>query len=66
MNRYGPTESATNLAACPRYGKHAGTDTIKFIFHRNKPKDIRATYVRAVCNNKPKKNRLTEQNSLQE
>ena len=28
---------------------HAGTDTIEFILHIDKPKDIRATYVRAVC-----------------
>ena len=31
-------------------GKHAGTDTIEFIFHKDTPKYIRATYVRAVCN----------------
>ena len=27
---------------------NVGTDTIEFIFHKNKPKDIRATYVRSV------------------
>ena len=29
--------------------KHAGTDTIELIFHKDKPNDRRATYVRAVC-----------------
>ena len=28
---------------------HAGTDTIEFIFHKYKPKDRRATFVRDVC-----------------
>ena len=32
-----------------------GTDTIEFIYHKDKPKDIRATYLRAVCNIRPKK-----------
>ena len=27
---------------------HVGTDTIEFIFHKDKPKDRRAKYVRAV------------------
>ena len=30
--------------------EHVGTDTIKFIFHKDKPKDRREKYVRAVCN----------------
>ena len=34
---------------------HAGNDTIKFIFHKDKPKERRATYVRAVCNIRPQK-----------
>ena len=34
---------------------HAGTVTIKFIFNKDKPKYIRATYVRAVCNIRPQK-----------
>ena len=34
---------------------HAGTDTIDFIFHKDKLKDRRATYVRDVCNIRPKK-----------
>ena len=34
---------------------HAGTYTIEFIFHRYKPKDRRATYVRAVCGIIPQK-----------
>ena len=29
---------------------YAGTDTIKFIIHKENPKDRRATYVRSVCN----------------
>ena len=29
--------------------KNAGTNTIKFIFRKNNPNDIRETYVRAVC-----------------
>ena len=29
--------------------KHAVTDTIEFIFHKTKPKNIKANYVRAVC-----------------
>ena len=29
---------------------HAGTDTINYISHKDKPKEIRETYVRAVCN----------------
>ena len=34
---------------------HAGTDTIEFIFHKDKPNDRRATYVRAVCDIRPQK-----------
>ena len=30
--------------------EHVLTDTIKFILHKDKPKDRRTTYVRAVCN----------------
>ena len=30
--------------------EYAGTDTIEFIFHKDKPKDRRETYVKAVCN----------------
>ena len=37
------------------WGKHAGTDTIEFIFHKDKPKDRKATYVRAVCDIRPQK-----------
>ena len=32
---------------------HMATDTIEFIFHKYKPKDRRATYVRALCNIRP-------------
>ena len=31
------------------WGKHAGTDTIEFIFHKDKPKYRMTTYVRSVC-----------------
>ena len=34
---------------------HSGTDTIEFIFHRDKPKARRATYVRSLCNIRPQK-----------
>ena len=34
---------------------HAGTDTIKFILHKDKPNNIRAKYMRAVCNIRPQK-----------
>ena len=29
--------------------KHAGTNTIEFIFHKDKPNEIGETYTRAVC-----------------
>ena len=38
-----------------RWEKHVGTDTIEFILHRDKPKDRRETYVRAVCSIRPQK-----------
>ena len=31
------------------WGKYSGTDTIEFILNKDKPKFIRETYVRAVC-----------------
>ena len=34
---------------------HAGTDKIEFIYHKDKPKDIRATHVRSVFNTRPQK-----------
>ena len=34
---------------------HAGTDTIGFIFYKDKTKDRRATYVRDVCDIRPQK-----------
>ena len=34
---------------------HSGTDTIEFIFHKYKPRDRKATYVRSVCNVRPQK-----------
>ena len=34
---------------------HEGTDTIEFILHKEKPKDIKETYVRAVCDIQPPK-----------
>ena len=36
-------------------GKHAGTDKIELIFHNDKPKYRRATYVIEVCNIRPQK-----------
>ena len=45
---------------------HVGTDTIKFIFFRDKPKDIIEAYVRAVCDIRPKKYKPTKQESLWE
>ena len=44
MHHYVPNQCASNLST------YAGTDTIEFVFHKNKPKDRRATYVRAICN----------------
>ena len=35
--------------------EHAGTDTIESIFHKDKPNDRRATYVRSVCDIQLKK-----------
>ena len=37
------------------WGKHAVTDTIEFIFHKDKPKERRTTYVRAVYDFFPQK-----------
>ena len=34
---------------------HDGTDTIEFIFHKEKPRDRRAKYVRYVCDILPQK-----------
>ena len=39
----------------PGLEKHAGTDTIKFVFHKDTPKDRKSTYVREVCNIRPQK-----------
>ena len=36
-------------------GNHARKDTIEFIIHKEKPKDIKSTYVRAVCDIRPQK-----------
>ena len=38
-----------------RWKKYAGTDTIQFIFHKDKPKYRKVTYVRAVCDIRPQK-----------
>ena len=40
-----------------------GTDTLEFILHKYKPKDRRTTYVRAVCNIRPQKNRAPLNNT---
>ena len=39
----------------PGMEKHAGTNRIYFKLHKDKPKYRRATYVRAVCDIRPKK-----------
>ena len=47
------------------WGKHAVTNTTELIFHKDKPKDIRADYMRSVCEIKPKKieTRITRLNA---
>ena len=37
------------------WGKHAGTDTIEFIFHKYKLKYIREYYLRVVCDTRTHK-----------
>ena len=45
-----PTSDLTTMGRLSQgWKEHAGTDTIEFIFHKDKPKDRRATYVRDVC-----------------
>ena len=46
--------------------RHAGNDIVEFIFHKDKPKDRKATYVRALWDIRTQKNRLTEQEFLQD
>ena len=62
------TNYMCNKLGCLSQGwkAHSGTDTIKFICHKDKPKYIRATYVRYVCDIRPKKQRPIEQDSIQE
>ena len=62
------TNYMCNELGCLSQGwkSHARTDTIEFISHKDKPKNRRATYVRAVCNIRPKKQKPIEQDSLQE
>ena len=53
----------------PGLRKRTVTDKIEFIFHKEKPKDRRATYARAVCNIIPPKTethrkRITEGGNL--
>ena len=51
MLQYGKTECVTKLAACHRYeNTHAVADTLEFIFHQEKPRDKKATYVQAAFN----------------
>ena len=70
MHQYGPTQFATNLAVYPRVAKkRAGTDTIDFIFHKDKLKDRSSTYVIDVFNIRPQKTdthrtRITERVNL--
>ena len=43
---------------CPPFQgmeKHAGTDTVEFILHKDKPKDRRENYAISVCNIRPQK-----------
>ena len=44
--------SMGNTLGCLYQGKknHAGTDTIEFILHKEKPKYRMATHVKSVCN----------------
>ena len=46
------------------WGKHAGTDTIEFIFQKDEPKDIKSTNVSAVCDIRPQKHKLAAQDSM--
>ena len=53
----------------PVVEKHAETDKIYFIFHKEKPKDKKATYMRVVCDIRPQKiethrTRLTARGNL--
>ena len=51
------TNSMCYKLGCLSQGRkeHTGADTIEFIFHKDKSKDRRATYVRAVCDIRPQK-----------
>ena len=51
------TNSIFNELVCLSQGcgKCAGTDTIEFILHKDKPKDRRETYVVELCNIRPQK-----------
>ena len=40
-------------SSVPGIETNPGIDTIEFIFHKYKPKDIMATYVRSVCDIRP-------------
>ena len=42
----------------PGVGKHAGIDTIELIFHKEKPKGRKSTYVRVVCYIRPQKTEI--------
>ena len=57
MNAPVYTKSMCNELGRLSYGckKQAGTDTIKFIFNKDKPKDRKATYMREVCDIRPHK-----------
>ena len=49
--------------------KHAGTDTIYFIFHKGKPKDRKSTHVVALCDIRPQetetcRTRLTAEGNI--
>ena len=44
-----------NCLSVPGLEKYAGTDRIEFIFHKDKPKRKRETYVRSVCDTRTQK-----------
>ena len=46
--------------------KYSVINTLELILNKDKTKDRKATYVREVCDIRQKKQKLTEQDSLQE
>ena len=66
MNRYGPTQCATNLATCPKDEKNAGTDTIEFIFHKDRKKTGGKPMLEQSVTSDHRKQRLKEKDTLKE